>query len=52
MRFQIQEGKQRDWKRIVDTSWQDIVEKPVNSLDYDVAPRSVVALERNMEVTR
>ena len=44
MRFRIQEGK--DWKRMVDTSRQDLVEEPVSSLDYDIAPRSIVVLER------
>jgi isoamylase len=44
VRFQIQEGK--DWQRIVDTSRQDIVEERVSSLDYEVAPHSVVVLER------
>jgi pullulanase/glycogen debranching enzyme len=43
VRFHIQEGK--DWKRIVDTSRQDIVEEPLISLDCEVAPRSVVVLE-------
>ena len=46
VRFQIQEGKARDWKRIVDTSQQEIVEEPVHSLDYQVAPRSVNVLEQ------
>ena len=46
VRFQIQEGNERDWKRMVDTSRQDLVEEPVSSLDYDVAPRSIVVLER------
>ena len=44
VRFHIQEGK--DWKRMVDTSRQDLVEEPVSSLDCDVAPRSIVVLER------
>ena len=43
VRFHIQEGK--NWKRMVDTSRQDIVEEPVTSLDYELAPRSVVVLE-------
>ncbi|MGE5215981.1 MAG: glycogen debranching protein [Chloroflexota bacterium] len=43
VRFQIQEGK--NWKRLVDTSRQDIVEEPVSSLDYELASRSVVVLE-------
>ena len=52
VRFQIQEGKARDWKRLVDTSQQEIVEEPVHSLDYQVAPRSVIVLEqRTMKVT-
>ena len=45
VRFQIQEGKERDWTRMVDTGRQDIVEVPVGSLLYQVAPRSVVVLE-------
>jgi isoamylase len=44
VRFHIQEGK--DWKRIVDTSRQALLEEPVNSSDYEVAARSVVVLER------
>jgi FMN phosphatase YigB (HAD superfamily) len=43
VRFHIQEGK--NWKRMVDTSRQDIVEESVSSLDYQLAPRSVVVLE-------
>jgi glycogen operon protein len=53
VRFHIQEGNAGDWKRVVDTSRgspQDIAEPggewPVESLDYEVAPRSVVLLER------
>jgi pullulanase/glycogen debranching enzyme len=45
VRFQIQKGKAGEWKRIVDTSRPDIAEQPVGSLDYEVAPRSVVVLE-------
>jgi isoamylase len=45
VRFQIQEGKAGNWKRVVDTSRQDIAEQLVTSLDYEVAPRSVVVLE-------
>ena len=45
MRFHIQEGK--NWKRIVDTTRHDIVEEPVSSLDYELAARSVVVLERS-----
>ena len=52
-RFQIQEGRAGDWKRLVDTSRvspEDIAEPgsehPVESLDYEVAPRCVVVLER------
>jgi glycogen operon protein len=43
VRFHIQEGQ--NWKRVVDTSRQDIVEEPLTSLDYEVAPRSLVVLE-------
>jgi glycogen operon protein len=53
IRFHIQEGTAKDWQRIVDTSLatpEDIVEpgqeKTLSSLDYEVAPRSVVALAR------
>ena len=45
VRFRIQEGTAGDWKRIVDTTRQEIVEKSVSSLDLEVAPRSVVVLE-------
>jgi glycogen operon protein len=45
MRFHIQEDK--NWKRIVDTSRHEIVEEPVSSLDYELAARSVVVLERS-----
>jgi glycogen operon protein len=51
LRFKIQEGKAADWLRVVDTSLplpDDIAEKdeetPLASLDYEVAPRSVVVL--------
>jgi hypothetical protein len=30
---------------MMDTSRQDIVEEPVSSIDYELAPRSVVVLE-------
>ena len=53
VRFHIQEGGAGDWKRLVDTSRaspEDIAEPsggwPVESLDYEVAPRSIVVLER------
>ena len=49
--FRIQEGGTADWLRVVDTSLRspdDIAEKgkeaPLASLDYEVAPRSVVVL--------
>jgi glycogen operon protein len=52
-RFHIQEGGAGDWKRLVDTSRlspEDIAEPgrgwPIGSLDYEVAPRCVVVLER------
>jgi glycogen operon protein len=49
--FHIQEGK--DWKRIVDTSRHCIEEELLTSANYEVAPRSVVVLERKpVEVTR
>lgn len=32
-------------KRMVDTSRQNMVEESVTSLDYELAPRSVVVLE-------
>ncbi len=51
--FHIQEGNAGDWKRLVDTSRlspEDIAEPgraaPVESLDYELAPRCVVVLER------
>ncbi|MGE5294425.1 MAG: glycogen debranching protein [Solirubrobacterales bacterium] len=54
VQFHIQEGDARDWKRIVDTSRtspEDIIEpgseQPIESLEYEVGPRSVVVLERN-----
>ena len=43
VRFHIQEDKH--WKLIVDTSRHDIVEKPVSSVDYELAARSLVVLE-------
>ena len=43
--FHIQEGKESSWTRMVDTSRQDIIEEPIGSLSYQVAPRSVVVLE-------
>jgi glycogen operon protein len=53
VRFHIQEGESADWRRIADTSLDsalDIVkpgkEPALVSLDYDVAPRSVVILSR------
>ncbi|MGZ5563877.1 MAG: glycogen debranching protein, partial [Chthoniobacterales bacterium] len=45
--FHIQEGKERAWTRLVDTSRQNITEEPVGSLPYQVAPRSIVVLEAN-----
>ena len=50
VRFHIQEGK--GWKRIVD-SRHCIEEELLTSANYEVAPRSVVVLERRpVEVTR
>jgi isoamylase len=53
LRFHVQEGEAREWRRVIDTSRpspEDIVEPgsetPLASLDYDVAPRSIVVLER------
>ncbi len=53
VRFHIQEGDVGNWRRLVDTgrpSPEDILvpgaEQPVESLDYEVTPRSVVVLER------
>ena len=43
--FHIQEGRAGHWKRVVDTSRQDIGRQTVSSLRYKVAPRSVVVLE-------
>lgn len=52
VRFHIQEGAAGEWKRVVDTSRaspDDIAEpdheRTLESLDYEVAPRSVVVLE-------
>jgi pullulanase/glycogen debranching enzyme len=44
VRFCIQEAG--NWKRVVDTSQENLSEQPVRSLEYEVAPRSVVVLER------
>jgi hypothetical protein len=51
VRFHIQEGAPADWQRLVDTNLEsplDIVkpgkESTLCSLDYDVAPRSIVVL--------
>lgn len=44
VRFHIQETG--NWRRVVDTSREDLAGQPVRSLDYEVAPRSVVVLER------
>ena len=41
--FRIQEGK--DWMRVVDTSQDDLVEQPINSLIYNLEPRSIAVLE-------
>jgi glycogen operon protein len=45
VQFRIQEGTAGTWKRIMDTSRHEIVEEPVNSVDYELAARSVVVLE-------
>jgi isoamylase len=54
-RFHIQEGSAGGWQRLVDTrraSPEDIAEPgsagPVESLDYEVGPRSVVVLEQTI----
>jgi glycogen operon protein len=44
VRFRIQEGK--NWQRILDTRRQELVGERVSSIEYEVAPRSVVVLER------
>lgn len=51
LHFRIGEGGNAGWKRVVDTSLpspQDIAEPgdeaQIDSLDYEVAPRSVVVL--------
>ncbi len=44
VRFQIQQPG--DWNRVVDTSHQDLATQAVVGLNYEVAPRSVVVLER------
>jgi glycogen operon protein len=56
--FHVQEGNASHWKRLVDTSLvspEDIAEPgggwPVASLDYEVAPRCVVVLERESTET-
>ena len=53
LRFHVQEGETREWRRVVDTarpSPEDIAdpgdETPLASLEYEVAPRSIVVLER------
>ena len=43
--FHIQEAKEHEWTRMVDTSRQDTAEEPVASLHYQVAARSVVVFE-------
>jgi glycogen operon protein len=54
--FRIQEGSAGDWHRVVDTSLpspHDIAdpgkERSLDSLDYEVGPRSVVVLARRQE---
>jgi len=53
LKFHIQEGKAKDWQRVVDTSLsnpEDIAESGneslLTSLDYEVGARSVVVLTR------
>ncbi len=51
LEFQIQEGTPQEWLRIVDTSLpspDDFSEdgEPLEQLEYEVAPRSVVVLTR------
>jgi len=51
LRFEIQEGAPQDWLRIADTdlpSPSDFSERglPLQSLTYQVAPRSIVVLLR------
>lgn len=56
LKFHVPEGNAKDWQRVVDTSLaspQDIAdpgkESKLNSLDYEVGPRSVVVLCRRKE---
>jgi pullulanase/glycogen debranching enzyme len=44
VRFHIQQPG--PWNCVVDTSRQDLATQAVNGLSYEVAPRSVVVLER------
>jgi hypothetical protein len=44
VRFQIQQPG--PWNCVVDTSRQDLATRAVDGLNYEVAPRSVVVLER------
>jgi isoamylase len=44
VRFHIQQPGA--WNRVVDTSRQDLATQAVDGLNYEVAPRSVVVLER------
>ena len=45
--FRIREGK--DWRRLVDTSQNDLVEEPMGSLIYNLEPRSIAVLESRSE---
>ncbi len=47
VRFRIQ--RPGAWNRVVDTSRQDLATQAVDGLNYEVAPRSVVVLERAAE---
>jgi isoamylase len=46
--FRIQEKK--DWKQLVDTSKQEVVEEQISSLTCNVEPRSIVVLESTSSV--
>jgi isoamylase len=45
--FRIQEGK--DWVSLVDTSREDLFERPISSLIYNLEPRSIAVLESRSE---
>ncbi|HTZ58370.1 MAG TPA: isoamylase [Acidobacteriaceae bacterium] len=57
LKFHIQEGTSSEWIRIVDTSlaspddYSD-VGVPIGAMEYDVAPRSIVVLQRPLNRSR